>query len=64
MTTSTDDVTTPTSTDLTDIGLLILRIGIGAAMLQAGLIKAFDFGTTAGSWRPAAGGCRRSPRSW
>jgi putative oxidoreductase len=31
---------------LTDIGLLILRIGVGAAILQAGLIKAFDFGTT------------------
>ena len=31
-----------------DIGLLILRIGVGAAMIQAGLIKAFDFGTTVG----------------
>ena len=31
-----------------DIGLLILRIGVGAAMIQAGLIKALDFGTTAG----------------
>ncbi|TFV55572.1 DoxX family protein [Mycobacterium sp. PS03-16] len=30
----------------TDIALLILRIGVGATMLQAGLIKAFDFGTT------------------
>ena len=58
MTTSTDDVTTPNSTDLTDIGLLILRIGIGAAMLHAGLRKAFDFSTTAGfmeagGWQPS-----------
>ncbi|SEH68655.1 Uncharacterized membrane protein YphA, DoxX/SURF4 family [Mycolicibacterium rutilum] len=31
-----------------DIGLLILRIGVGAAILQAGLIKAFDFSATVG----------------
>lgn len=31
-----------------DIGLLILRIGVGAAILQAGLIKAFDFTATVG----------------
>ncbi len=35
----------PTTTGMTDAGLLILRIAIGATMLQAGLIKAFDFGT-------------------
>ncbi len=29
-----------------DIGLLILRLGIGAAILQAGLIKASDFAMT------------------
>jgi putative oxidoreductase len=40
--------TTPTSVSSADIGLLVLRIGVGAAMLQAGLIKAIDFGTTAG----------------
>jgi uncharacterized membrane protein YphA (DoxX/SURF4 family) len=39
-----------------DVGLLILRIGVGAAMLQAGLMKSFDFGTTvgfmgSGGWR-------------
>jgi uncharacterized membrane protein YphA (DoxX/SURF4 family) len=39
-----------------DIGLLILRIGLGAAVLQAALMKATDFGTTvgyleAGGWR-------------
>jgi uncharacterized membrane protein YphA (DoxX/SURF4 family) len=43
------DLTARTSTmSLTDIGLLILRIGVGAAILQAGLIKAFDFGATVG----------------
>ena len=40
--------TTPTTTSPADLGLLILRIGVGAAMIQAGLIKAFDFSTTAG----------------
>ena len=58
MTTSTADVAAPTSTDLTDIGLLILRLGIGAAMLHAGLRKALDFSTTAGfmeagGWQPS-----------
>lgn len=48
-------VTTPTSTG-TDIALLILRLGIGAAALQAGLLKAVDFETTAGYM--AAGGWR------
>lgn len=33
---------------LTDLGLLLLRFAIGATMLQAGLIKAFDFSSTAG----------------
>ncbi|WP_422745463.1 DoxX family protein [Mycobacterium sp. WMMD1722] len=37
-------------------GLLILRLGVGAAVLQAGLIKVFDYPTTvgyleAGGWR-------------
>ncbi len=46
---------------MTDTGLLILRLAIGATMLQAGLIKAFDFSTTVGfmessGWRlPAFG---------
>jgi len=53
---TTTDVIAPTRATAGDVGLLILRIGIGAAMLQAGLIKAFDFGTTvefmaAGGWR-------------
>ena len=44
------------TTALADIGLLILRIGIGATMIQAGLIKALDFGKTvefmeSGGWR-------------
>lgn len=41
-----ESVGTPTS--VSDLGLLILRLGVGAAVLQAGLIKAFDFGTTVG----------------
>lgn len=47
--------------DMTDTGLLLLRIATGATMLQAGLIKAFDFGTAVGfmessGWRlPAFG---------
>ncbi|MCW1822449.1 DoxX family protein [Mycolicibacterium conceptionense] len=56
-TTVAETATTP----MTDTGLLILRIAIGATMLQAGLIKAFDFGTAVGfmessGWRlPAFG---------
>src|SRR6476620_6504000 len=47
---------TETKTSPADLGLLILRVGVGAAMIQAGLIKALDFGTTvgfmeAGGWR-------------
>jgi uncharacterized membrane protein YphA (DoxX/SURF4 family) len=58
MTTVTADVATPNSTVLTDTGLLILRVGLGAAMLHAGLRKAFDFSITAsfmeaGGWRPS-----------
>src|SRR5690242_2251121 len=52
----TTDVRIATSSTATDTGLLILRIGIGATMIQAGLIKASDFSTTAafmadGGWR-------------
>lgn len=54
--TTTEAATQTTTSSLTDIGLLILRVGVGATMLQAGLIKAFDFNTTAsfmeaGGWR-------------
>lgn len=47
---TTTDVTTPATTRATglDIGLLILRVGVGAAILQAGLIKALDFSTAVG----------------
>ena len=31
-----------------DLGLLILRVGLGTTMIQAGLIKALGFGTTTG----------------
>jgi putative oxidoreductase len=53
---ATTQVSTRTTASLTDVGLLILRIGIGATILQAGLRKAFDFNTTvafmeAGGWR-------------
>lgn len=53
---TTTDVSKPISDTSFDIGLLVLRIGVGAAVLQAGLIKAFDFGATvgfmdAGGWR-------------
>jgi putative oxidoreductase len=52
----TTEMSTPTTTSIADIGLLILRIGVGAAVLQAGLLKAFDFTTTvgfmeSGGWR-------------
>jgi putative oxidoreductase len=40
---ATTEVSTPTTTALADTGLLVLRIGVGATMLQAGLRKAFDF---------------------
>jgi len=48
--------TTRTTTSTAEVGLLILRIGVGAALVQAGLIKALDFGATvgfmeAGGWR-------------
>lgn len=48
--------TTRTTTSTAEAGLLILRIGVGAALVQAGLIKALDFGATvgfmeAGGWR-------------
>jgi putative oxidoreductase len=45
---ATNQTSVETATPLIDIGLLILRIGVGAAIIQAGLIKAFDFGTTVG----------------
>ncbi|MGV0873278.1 DoxX family protein [Mycolicibacterium sp. XJ879] len=53
---TTTELHTPARAATGDIGLLILRIGVGAAILQAGLIKAFDFSTTvefmtAGGWR-------------
>ena len=53
------DVSAPTNTTaLADIGVLILRIGVGAAMIHAGLLKVFDFSTTtgfmeAGGWHPS-----------
>ncbi|HEX9834289.1 MAG TPA: DoxX family protein [Mycobacterium sp.] len=58
MTTSTAEVTTSNTHAVADVGLLILRIGVGAAMLHAGLRKVFDFATTtgfmeAGGWRPS-----------
>jgi uncharacterized membrane protein YphA (DoxX/SURF4 family) len=53
---TTTELSTPATTSLADVGLLILRIGLGATMLQAGLIKAFDFNASvgfmeSGGWR-------------
>lgn len=53
---ATTEASTPSSTSLADAGLLILRVGVGATMLRAGLRKAFDFDTIvnfmeSGGWR-------------
>jgi uncharacterized membrane protein YphA (DoxX/SURF4 family) len=53
---ATSDVTTRGTFPLADVGVLILRIGVGAAILQAGLRKAFGFDATveymvSGGWR-------------
>jgi putative oxidoreductase len=53
---ATTELSAPTTTSLADTGLLVLRIGVGATMIQAGLQKAFDFNTTvafmaSGGWR-------------
>lgn len=53
--TATTEITR-TTTSTAEVGLLILRIGVGAALVQAGLIKALDFGATAGFME--AGGWR------
>lgn len=47
-----------TSAATSEFGLLVLRIGAGAAVIQAGLIKALDFPTVVGfmdqgGWKPA-----------
>jgi uncharacterized membrane protein YphA (DoxX/SURF4 family) len=44
---ATEIDTRTTTTTLTDIGLLVLRIGVGATLLDAGLRKFLDFNTTA-----------------
>lgn len=44
---TTDHATVQTApTGVADLGLLILRLGVGGATLQAGLIKALDFSIT------------------
>ena len=53
---ATTEASTQSQTSLADVGLLILRVGVGAAMIQAGLRKALDFDTTvdfmeSGGWR-------------
>jgi uncharacterized membrane protein YphA (DoxX/SURF4 family) len=51
------DIDKPRSdTTAVDVAMLILRIGLGATVIQAGLIKAFDFAATvqymtADGWR-------------
>jgi uncharacterized membrane protein YphA (DoxX/SURF4 family) len=52
---TTTEVSTRTASPA-DAGLLVLRIGVGAAVLQAGLLKLTDFSTTvefmeSGGWR-------------
>ncbi|CAA0133193.1 Uncharacterised protein [Mycolicibacterium vanbaalenii] len=42
----TTEQATRSTTGGGDIGLLLLRLGVGAALLQAGLIKALDLTTT------------------
>jgi uncharacterized membrane protein YphA (DoxX/SURF4 family) len=54
--TTTTEVSTPATTYSADAGLLILRLGLGATMLQAGLMKALDFNSAvgfmeSGGWR-------------
>ena len=46
--TSLSSGATPSARSMADTGLFILRLALGATMLQAGLIKAADFGTTVG----------------
>jgi uncharacterized membrane protein YphA (DoxX/SURF4 family) len=53
---ATTEVSTPSSTSLADVGLLILRVGVGASMLQAGLRKAVNLQAAvyfmeSGGWR-------------
>lgn len=56
MTTAHQNLSPASTTEIGDVGLLVLRLGVGAAALQAGLIKALDFATTSqfmadGGWR-------------
>ena len=49
---------TAAASSLADLGLLVLRVAVGATMLQAGLIKALDFTSVLtfmddGGWRQA-----------
>lgn len=44
--TMTTEQQTPSNSASGNVGLLLLRLGVGAALLQAGLIKAVDFSTT------------------
>ena len=60
---ATTEFGTPTTTSLADAGLLVLRIGVGATMIQAGLRKTFDFNTTV-AFMEGGGGCPISPLSW
>ena len=53
-----DDIEIRTNPATSDFGVLILRIGAGAAVIQAGALKAVDFGTVVdfmgqGGWSPA-----------
>lgn len=45
---TTTDTALATRATSVDLGLLILRVGTGAAMIQAGLVKVFNFDTVVG----------------
>jgi uncharacterized membrane protein YphA (DoxX/SURF4 family) len=59
--TTTTEVSTPATTSSADAGLLILRLGLGATMLQAGLMKALDFNSAVGFMESGAGDCAATP---
>ena len=58
------ELDTRLTTSARDFGLLALRIGVGAPMVQAGLKKFIDFDTTSAFMEMAAGVRPPWQRSW